>query len=341
MFELVPSQLMRDFYTEKGFVFSDFQKATLIWNAPRNRQEILDALKALAETTTDETLKAQIRERLDFEQKKFVVFLDNQAEKYVYVVRVEDGFRQSFFAEYALAADHALKYMNKYEAECSVEKQLIIKTPEDILTWKSMVGASDLRIRFDYNGWAAAAAYLGLDGEIKRLESSELTEEQEFTNQTDRFEDLFIPVPFDLEIGTPVRDVVSGMYGILANDKEDWEQHLQDIKDGKWDVDFQDIQVMVYQLTQTGIWSHEHINPMYLEIEFPPHIPDDETRSAFQRAMEAFGDYLTYKARGKTLDPKLVYQVRKTAREYTSICREKDFWEKIAKEAETPEELMW
>lgn len=42
MFELVPSQLMRDFYNEKGFVFSDFQKATLIWNAPRNRQEIVD-----------------------------------------------------------------------------------------------------------------------------------------------------------------------------------------------------------------------------------------------------------------------------------------------------------
>ena len=50
MFELVQSQWMREYFEEIGFAFTDFQKATLIWNAPgRLRQEILDALEELSE----------------------------------------------------------------------------------------------------------------------------------------------------------------------------------------------------------------------------------------------------------------------------------------------------
>ena len=45
MFELIPSQYMRECYRELNFTFTDFQKATLIWNSPgKKRQEILDAL---------------------------------------------------------------------------------------------------------------------------------------------------------------------------------------------------------------------------------------------------------------------------------------------------------
>ena len=51
MFELVPSKYMREFYKEMGVVFTDFQKATLIWNAPgKTRQEILDGLKELTDS---------------------------------------------------------------------------------------------------------------------------------------------------------------------------------------------------------------------------------------------------------------------------------------------------
>ena len=33
-----------------------------------------------------------------------------------------------------------------------------------------------------------------------------------------------------------------------------------------------------YKLTELGIWSHEHINPLYLELEFPTYIEDDPKR---------------------------------------------------------------
>ena len=75
MFELVPSECMRKYYEETGFTFTDFQKATLIWNAPeRNRQGILDALGELAEETDDERLKKQIDERLHYEEKALEKF---------------------------------------------------------------------------------------------------------------------------------------------------------------------------------------------------------------------------------------------------------------------------
>ena len=70
MFELIPSQYMRECYRELNFTFTDFQKATLIWNSPgKKRQEILDALKELAADTKDFCTKRQIQERLDYERK--------------------------------------------------------------------------------------------------------------------------------------------------------------------------------------------------------------------------------------------------------------------------------
>ena len=87
MFELVPSKYMRDFYKEIGFEFTDFQKATLIWNAPnKTRQEILDALQELADETREAKVRQQILERIGYEKKIFAVFLDNSDSKYVYVV---------------------------------------------------------------------------------------------------------------------------------------------------------------------------------------------------------------------------------------------------------------
>lgn len=83
MFELIPSQYMRDCYKEINFTFTDFQKAALIWNAPgRKRKEILDALRELAESTTDERTRIQIEERLRCEETAFEIFKENEIERF-------------------------------------------------------------------------------------------------------------------------------------------------------------------------------------------------------------------------------------------------------------------
>lgn len=133
MFELIPSQYMRECYRELNFTFTDFQKATLIWNSPgKKRQEILDALKELAADTKDFCTKRQIQERLDYERKAFEKFKENDARKYVYVVAErEDNENAGFFSEYERAFQYAKRYMKKYEVTCSIEKQQIVAAPED------------------------------------------------------------------------------------------------------------------------------------------------------------------------------------------------------------------
>ena len=95
--------------------------------------------------------------------------------------------------------------------------------------------------------------------------------------------------------------------------------------------------MICYKLTESGIWSHEHINPLYLEVEFPTCIEDDPQRQVLRSAMEALGDYLSHKSNGKEFCPDLVL---KYARKYAEVCREKSLSENMLEEAKKPEDIM-
>lgn len=340
MFELVPSKYMREFYKETGVVFTDFQKATLIWNAPgKTRQEILDGLKELADTTEDEKTRKQIYERLAFEEKLFSAFIDNSSSKYVYVVEDRyNEFRCGFFADYDRAVKYLLKFSEKYETKCSIKKHPIIKSAEDEIVPNPCRGNPNMGIEFDeysqYSGEAAAEMSFNKNGAIIRWWSNELPREEELAVsefRPDRFESAFIKIPFNLQAGTPVKDVVNGNYGILEKGKEEWDDYLRLIEQY---ADFSDIQVVVYQLTKSGYWSHEHICPMYLDVEFPPARPDDEKREAFRSAMKAFSDYIRHEGRTGS------ESVLESARAYAKACRKKEYWELALENAKEVEEIM-
>lgn len=116
--------------------------------------------------------------------------------------------------------------------------------------------------------------------------------------------------------------------------------YLQCIEANGWYVDYSDIQVIVYELTETGHWSHMHINPLYLDYEFPPYIEGDEVRNTLRREMEAFGDYLHYMDCGK---PKYAddEMVLRTAREYAETVRKQDCWYRRVQEAKKVEDIMF
>ena len=73
-----------------------------------------------------------------------------------------------------------------------------------------------------------------------------------------------------------MRNVVTGTYGILAQSEEEWEKYLKWIEDRELYVDFSDVQMIVFELNESGIWIHNHVNPLYLEVENPPVISGDE-----------------------------------------------------------------
>lgn len=327
MFELIPSLCMRDYLETIDFKFTDFQKATLIWNAPgKSWKEKLDALTKLADITEEETVRKQICERLEFEKKKFNVFSDNVSGHFVYLVEDnEDRNSCAFFAGYARALRYSLKYTKEYEAECSIKKLLIVKMAEDENVRAHGRENQYMEIETDgyseYGGEVISGVHLNKDGEIVRIWSYELPEEDLVSNfREDRFEYSFIKIPFDMRIGTPVIDVVTGNYGILAQGKEEWDNYLKRIEEENLYVDYSDVQVSVYELTEHGYWSHQHINPLYLDIEFPPYIPNNEERNSLRRAMEALGDYLHFNSIGRKMENNLVIKYEK---EYAEYCRRK------------------
>ncbi len=288
MFEIIPSKWMKKCFEEIDFAFTDFQKATLIWNAPgRLRQEILDALEELSEETRDETLRRQINERLDYEKKAFEIFIHNQTGKYVYVVEDMEYESCGFFIDYDRALKYVKKYMQSYELKCRICKQMIVNTDADEIVRNPWRGNPNLGFETEeycaYDGTAVASVTLNMSGEIERFSSYELPEEK------------------------------------------------------NWYVDFSDIQMICYKLTESGIGSHDHINPLYLEVEFPTCVEDDPQRQALRYAMEALGDYLSHKSNGKEFCPDLVL---KYARKYAEVCREKSLSEKMLEEAKKPEDIM-
>ena len=362
MFELVPSEYMREYFKAVGFEFTDFQKATLIWNAPKKSwEEKMDALEELAETTKDENLKRQISERICFEKKQLEVFKDNAESRYIYVVEEsKESYSCGFFAEYDKAFQYLLKYEKEYEVECAIKKQLVVRTAEDEIVRTHGRGNPYMGVEVEefseYDGEAIAEVCINRNGKIIRFYSYELSkEEEEVVSEfkPERFEHAFMKIPFEMQMGTPVKDIVTGAYGILAQDKEEWDDFLRRIEERNLYVDFADIQVTIYTLTETGYWYHEHVNPLYLEIEFPARHPEkkegncvnesteeekQELWNAWRRAVEALGEYLEHKNRGITYCPDYVL---KYAREYAELCRCKSPFYKMVKDAKEPEDILF
>ena len=173
MFEIVPSQWMKKCFEEIDFAFTDFQKATLIWNAPgRLRQEILDALEELSEETRDETLRRQINERLDYEKKAFEIFIHNQTGKYIYVVENMEYESCGFFIDYNRALKYAKKYMQTYELKCRICKQMIVNTDADEIVRNPWRGNPNLGFETEeycaYDGTAVASVTLNMSGKEEK-----------------------------------------------------------------------------------------------------------------------------------------------------------------------------
>ncbi|NMA85001.1 MAG: hypothetical protein GX962_14190 [Epulopiscium sp.] len=68
MIDFIPPDQMKKYFEEIRFGFSDFEKATLIWNVNNCKwRERIDSLQELATQTDNRTTKEQIAERIQYE----------------------------------------------------------------------------------------------------------------------------------------------------------------------------------------------------------------------------------------------------------------------------------
>lgn len=279
MFELIASEDMREYLQKIGCVFTDRQKATIIYNSNQSQKEIMNSLHELKDQTEDDNIRKQITERIEFEKNKLIIFKNNHQRKYVYVV-IDQNYPCGYFKKY----ETALKYVKKLNIECEIRKQLIVD--EDIELVKSSVKVNPnvfLNVEVDnlveYTGDAVARMHLKDGCEIYDLYSLEMEEEYEKIVdefKVERFENQFINIPYYFDISDCVKDIRSGEYGIVVTKKEKWNKFIQRIDGGIY-VDWSDMSIEVMFLTDKGTFYHSHINPIYLESKIL-HIDDDRCK---------------------------------------------------------------
>lgn len=261
-------------------------------------------MEELARGSSDETLKKQIKERLDYETAAFEALKKNPDGKFVYLVEGDDDGTYGLFADYDGAAEYAaeaLKSFEMYGGVFHIEKYSVVS--------KDNPGEKCCSSYF-----ARATVWFDKSGEIHDVYSSEIISEN--TSETidvkkGRFENMYFEIPFGMDYGI-VKDVTDNTYGVLANNKEDWDRFM-----GKWSdaaLEFGDIQVMVYELTEKGIWSHGHINPLYLEPEPPENDDNDGRQAAFITAANALVEYFKNETEQNS---KVVLD---TAKAYVEVC---------------------
>ena len=311
MIDITMSDDYRAFLEEQNYNFTDFQTATLVWNDPmKSRQQKLEELDLLRDTTKDIVLKKQLIERIEYENKLFDTFKDNSKGRYVYVVQDTERYNIGYFGNYEMAVHYISKCISedKKMLEYDICKQLIVQSHEDENVLVRCLGRPGSGFNYErygqYTGQPVGTYTYDSKCNVKRWWSDELSKgEVDIVNpfRPERFEDAFFEIPFCYKsAGTPVKNIVNGTYGILSSGEDDWNDYLQEIKDRKWEVDYSDIQVVVLYPIKSEYWDLMHCNPLHLQMELPPHMENKEEDAAYRRAMEALSDYCFYKGEHNT-----------------------------------------
>ena len=94
---LIPSSYIREELSKKQYQLSDAEKATMLWNSTLSYTEKLEELQKLSDSTSDDNLQKQIRERLNYESKKLERIKDNSSGSYLYVFEDQHKLYQNYF----------------------------------------------------------------------------------------------------------------------------------------------------------------------------------------------------------------------------------------------------
>lgn len=282
--EIVPSRWMREYLKDKK-EFSDWEKATLIWNAPNVIwKSRMASLLELANKTDDDLLSKQIRDRIQYEEKAYLFFMAGDKE-YVYVVIDEDEDLCGFFNDAQVAKHYGMKNVAKWHVKYfRIEKHFMSKSIDTLGE--------------EYTAVAASCVRYDSAGNILRIDSNEMSDaEYEKVNEfnRDRFEFQFFQFPFGMEAGNIVKilgEFHYGEYAVLGSGEEEWNQYMKKSMIDSNGYDFSDIQTIVYRLDNDGTWIHEHVNPLFLEPEIPKVEEGYINSEAYKEALGALGEYI-------------------------------------------------
>lgn len=224
MIELPMSAFMRNYYREQGITFTDSQQATIIWNSDLPMPEILDALREIASTTTDEVLKEQIRERLAAEAENKRIFLENDG-RYFFIF-VPDG-ENEWESRYFSTLDAAIAYGKDHSKETF------------------QIRKESFTDKFDGSAANNDSDKMYVGGQAQYTKGGVLLECACYTEETSinfshpyqsRFEDAYIPLQSPFELGDIVKIAGDSRPAIVEVSQEDWKRALERNTNGSREI---------------------------------------------------------------------------------------------------------
>ena len=254
MIELPMSAFMRNYYREQGITFTDSQQTTIIWNSDLPMPEILDALREIASTTTDEVLKEQIRERLATQAENERIFLENDGSYFfIFVPDDESEWGNRYFS----TLDAAIVYGKDHSKETF---QIRKESFADKLDGSAVNNDSD-------------KMYIG--GQARYTKDGVFLECECYTEETSisfshpyqsRFEDAYIPLQNPFELGDIVKMAGDSRPAIVEVSQEAWKRALERNTNGSREIppSYDNISLTVEFLDGVEMY-HGHLPILWLE----------------------------------------------------------------------------
>lgn len=273
--KIIPSRDVRDLIEKEGYVFADFEKATLIFNNIQNYGERRVRLQELAESTKDLKLKAMIEKRIAWDEED-IAFFEEEKEGYVYILNSKEFAPEDCYCGCFANVKLAHEYGRKLGFDFSIEKHVVIGSGSDRYPKRKMLTNpyllkiedwSECVQEYEQSDTVVAKFHYNKRGDLLYFGSDverDLKDELEMEFSPDRFENAYMEIPNPFEKGDVVRVVGTDSLGIVLTSQLEWEEYKVRMSQisGK---DFIDASITVDFLTDVGQFSHDHVNPVFLE----------------------------------------------------------------------------
>ncbi len=258
----IPSVDVRNKVRGIGHVFSDWDKAAIIWNSSEPIEDCLSSLGEIADNTTELILREQIQERIDYEHDVQKLFYENEGG-FIYVLNSHEFLDEheddiiGYFSSGKGAYDRGCKLGFSFD----ITKYKVVTSGSETLENEDYSKSGISHIEYNKNG----KAVFNWSKEI----SPELREKID-SNNNKRFENKYVVFPEVFKEYEKVR-VVEAMYGkeytgwiFNAHKNHDWFIEHATAPDSWCDYVDIDLRIDYWDKESLG-WSHMHVNPIYLE----------------------------------------------------------------------------
>ncbi len=262
--KFIPSRDMRDAIRETRHIFTEWERATIIWNSRLPLHEKHKQMEELLGLVKDSALIKQIEERLAYDQDAYTIF-EEEKEGYVYIlnsheIEPEEDI-QGFFADFEMAYESGRCSGFGFDIR---KHQIIDEDTERIknrrITASLLEPDEEKQVEERENPECSVAGFcFDVHGNLEFYWSDEPPKDrylQVNTLSNHRFENRYVVFPRIFETNEKVH--------IVGMDKDfdtGWVAPA-----GNAEVDYSDACLRVdYWEDEHLMWSHRHILPIYLE----------------------------------------------------------------------------